>query len=57
MTPKYKLRMLRIAFWGVGQRDLDLPCGHAAQSYHYVHNEYAYHTNSMQRSRGESLEA
>ena len=26
-------------------------------TYQYIHNEYDYRTNSMQRSRGESLEA
>ena len=48
--------MLHIAFWGVGRVDPNVTstCHVVAlpNTYCHLHNEYVYHTNSMQRSRG-----
>ena len=51
--PKIPTARVHFGAWAELTRcDLDLPCGHAAQYYGYLHNEYDYHTNSMQRLRG-----
>ena len=53
--------MLHIAFWGVDQVDPDVTSTcHVVtlpNTYRHLHNEYVYHTNSVQRPRGKNLEA